>query len=207
MESNKVMTIADNGVLIETEQNLQDKHDFVSNIPTPTAFIKDKGGFDYVDEAYMRHLLNNHYPIWKWDIIKYEFVGDKVIVIHGRLTIIDNGVERHFDSVAAHRIASNQKGYVDLGNDLKGANSDAFKVAVNRLCNIADDVYRKQIPDLELKVDQVDNINDLLDSIDIDSSVSGDIVNKVRTGMKDMSINSMNYEATIRKLEQMQGDK
>ena len=201
MDTSKVITVADNGVLIETEQNLQDKHDFVSNISTPKAFVKDKGGFDYVDEAYMRHLLNNHYPIWKWDIIKYEFIGDKVIVIHGRLTIVDNGVERHFDSVAAHRIASNQKGYVDLGNDLKGANSDAFKVAVNRLCNIADDVYRKQIPDLELKVDQVDNINDLLDSI------GGDIVDKVRTGMKEMSINSTNYEATIRKLEQMQGDK
>ena len=201
MDSNKVMTVTDNGVLVETEQNLQDKHDFVSNIPTPKAFVKDKGGFDYVDEAYMRHLLNNHYPIWKWDIIKYEFIGDKVIVIHGRLTIIDNGVERHFDSVAAHRIASNQKGYVDLGNDLKGANSDAFKVAVNRLCNIADDVYRKQIPDLELKEDQVKSINDLLDSI------GGDTANKVRTGMQDMSINSTNYEATIRKLEQMQGDK
>ena len=201
MDIDKVVAIADNGVLIETEQNLQDKHDFVSNIPTPKAFVKDKGGFDYVDEAYMRHLLNNHYPIWKWDIIKYEFIGDKVIVIHGRLTIIDNGVERHFDSVAAHRIASNQKGYVDLGNDLKGANSDAFKVAVNRLCNIADDVYRKQIPDLELKEDQVKSINDLLDSI------GGDTANKVRTGMQDMSINSTNYEATIRKLEQMQGDK
>ena len=195
MDIDKVVAIADNGVLIETEQNLQDKHDFVSNIPTPKAFVKDKGGFDYVDEAYMRHLLNNHYPIWKWDIIKYEFIGDKVIVIHGRLTIIDNGVERHFDSVAAHRIASNQKGYVDLGNDLKGANSDAFKVAVNRLCNIADDVYRKQIPDLELKEDQVKSINDLLDSI------GGDTANKVRTGMQDMSINSTNYEATIRKLE------
>ena len=201
MDSNKVMTVTDNGVLVETEQNLQDKHDFVSNIPTPKAFVKDKGGFDYVDEAYMRHLLNNHYPIWKWDIIKYEFIGDKVIVIHGRLTIVDNGIERHFDSVAAHRIASNQKGYVDLGNDLKGANSDAFKVAVNRLCNIADDVYRKQIPDLELKEDQVKSINDLLDSI------GGDTANKVRTGMQDMSINSTNYEATIRKLEQMQGDK
>ena len=201
MESSKVMTIADNGVLIETEQNLQDKHDFVSNIPTPKAFIKDKGGFDYVDEAYMRHLLNNHYPIWKWDIIKYEFVGDKVIVIHGRLTIIDNGVDRHFDSVAAHRIASNQKGYVDLGNDLKGANSDAFKVAVNRLCNIADDVYRKQIPDLKLSDKQEETILGLIDGM---NSLT---IGNVKAGMKGLEINSLNYDATIRKLEQMQGDK
>ena len=201
MDIDKVVAIADNGVLIETEQNLQDKHDFVSNIPTPKAFVKDKGGFDYVDEAYMRHLLNGHYPIWKWDIVKYEFIGDKVIVIHGRLTIVDNGIERHFDSVAAHRIASNQKGYVDLGNDLKGANSDAFKVAVNRLCNIADDVYRKQIPDLALSEEQKSAINELLVRLD-------DLtIDKVKEGMKDLSVNSTNYNATIRKLEQMQGDK
>ena len=201
MDTSKVITVADNGVLIETEQNLQDKHDFVSNIPTPKAFIKDKGGFDYVDEAYMRHLLNNHYPIWKWDIIKYEFIGDKVIVIHGRLTIIDNGIERHFDSVAAHRIASNQKGYVDLGNDLKGANSDAFKVAVNRLCNIADDVYRKQIPDLKLSDKQEETILGLIDGM---NSLT---IGNVKAGMKGLEINSLNYDATIRKLEQMQGDK
>ena len=201
MDTSKVITVADNGVLIETEQNLQDKHDFVSNISTPKAFVKDKGGFDYVDEAYMRHLLNNHYPIWKWDVVKYEFIGDKVIVIHGRLTIIDNGIERHFDSVAAHRIASNQKGYVDLGNDLKGANTDAFKVAVNRLCNIADDVYRKQIPDLILSEEQKGAINELLVRLD-------DVtIDKVKEGMKDLSVNSTNYNATIRKLEQMQGDK
>ena len=201
MDTSKVMTITDNGVLIETEQNLQDKHDFVSNIPTPKVFVKDKGGFDYVDEAYMRHLLNNHYPIWKWDIIKYEFVGDKVIVVHGRLTIIDNGVDRHFDRVAPHRIASNQKGYVDLGNDLKGANSDAFKVAVNRLCNIADDVYRKQIPDLKLSDKQEETILGLIDGM---NSLT---IGNVKAGMKGLEINSLNYDATIRKLEQMQGEK
>ena len=176
---------------------LQSKHNNVSKISTPKAFVKDKGGFDYVDEAYMRNQLNSHYPIWNWDIIKYEFIGDKVISLHGRLTIIDHGVERHFDSVAAHRIATNQKGYVDLGNDLKAANSDCFKVAVNRLCNIADDVYRKTIPDLTLSEKQRDSINKLLDGLD-DSMVM-----KVKNGMKDLSINSTNYEATIRRLEQV----
>ena len=195
MDTSKVITIADNGVLVETEQNLQDKHDFVSNIPTPKAFVKDKGGFDYVDEAYMRHQLNTHYPIWKWEIVKYEFVGDKAIIVHGKLTIVDHGVERHFDSVAAHRIASNQKGYVDIGNDLKAANSDCFKVAVNRLCNIADDVYRKLIPDLNLEDHQKETILGLLDGL------NSATVGNVKAGMKDLSINSMNYEATIRKLQ------
>ena len=186
--------------LIETEDILQSKHNNVSSVPTPRAFIKDKGGFDYVDEAYMRHQLNTHYPIWKWEIIKYEFIGDKAISMHGRLTIVDHGVERHFDSVAAHRIASNSKGYVDIGNDLKAANSDCFKVAVNRLCNIADDVYRKQIPDLELTGDQKEKILELLDGLN--SATTGN----VKAGMKNMSINSLNYQATIRKLEQIKGE-
>ena len=193
----KFAIINGDGSLIETEDVLQSNHNNVSKISTPKAFVKDKGGFDYVDEAYMRNQLNSHYPIWNWDIIKYEFIGDKVISLHGRLTIIDHGVERHFDSVAAHRIATNQKGYVDLGNDLKAANSDCFKVAVNRLCNIADDVYRKTIPDLTLSEKQRDSINKLLDGLD-DSMVM-----KVKNGMKDLSINSTNYEATIRRLEQV----
>ena len=147
----------------------------------------------------MRYQLNSHYPIWKWDIIKYEFVGDKAIIIHGRLTIVDHGVERHFDSVAAHRIASNQKGYVDIGNDLKAANSDCFKVAVNRLCNVADDVYRKQIPDLSLSLEQISNITDLSQEVGNYETIE--------PKLQDSSINSMNYEATIRKLQNLKGDK
>ena len=189
--------IGTNGSLVEVEDVIQSRHNFVSKVSTPRAFIKDKGGFDYVDEAYMRNQLNTHYPIWKWEIIKYEFIGDKAISLHGRLTIVDHGIERHFDSVAAHRIASNQKGYVDLGNDLKAANSDCFKVAVNRLCNIADDVYRKLIPNLELSDEQKERITNALDGIDHIT------IGKVKEGMDNLSINSTNYEATIRKLEQI----
>ena len=185
------------GEMLAQELMLQDKHKNVSHIPTPKAFVKDKGGFDYVDEAYMRSQLNKHFPIWKWEIIKYEFIGDKVISLHGRLTIIDHGVERYFDSVAAHRIATNQKGYVDLGNDLKAANSDCFKVAVNRLCNIAEDVYRKIIPNLTLSEEQKEKLSTALDGIDHVT------IGKVREGMDNLSINSTNYEATIRKLQQI----
>lgn len=193
--------IESNDSIINTEDNLQMKHDFVSNVPTPRAFVKDKGGFDYVDEAYMRNQMNKHYPIWKWEIIKYEFVGTEAIAVHGRLTIVDNGVERHFDAVAAHRIARNQKGYVDLGNDLKASNSDCFKVAVNRLCNIADDVYRKQIPDLDLSQDQKESISQALDGIDADT------VKKVKQGIESLTINATNFEATIKKLNQMKEGK
>ena len=170
----------------------------ISGFPTPKPHVKSRpDGLDYVEEKYMRDQLNEHFPIWSWEIKKYEVLGDVEIIVHGRLTIIDHGVERHFDAIAAHRIASNQKGYVDLGNDLKAANSDAFKVAVNRLCNVADDIYRKIIPDLNLTTDQKESLSVLLDGLD------GGFARDIKTKIKDMSKNSTNYEATVRKLKAM----
>ena len=197
MKEQKDIVNGQSNFLVDAEQILNTKHNDVSNIPTPKAFVKDKGGFDYVDEAYMRNQLNAHYPIWKWEIIKYEFVGDKAILIHGRLTIIDHGIERHFDSVAAHRIAVSKStgDYVDISNDLKSANTDAFKVAVNRLCNIADDVYRKQVADISLTKEQLDEIDLLLRQIESDEYTM-----KINQLIDNKSINSSNYDATIKRL-------
>ena len=151
------------------DQAIQDdvlirKHQQVSETPTPSDVVKSRNGFDYVDEGYMRWRLNQHYPIWSWEVVKYETLGDKAIVVHGRLKIMDEGVPRSFDSVAAHRIAVARSGggYVDLGNDLKAANSDAFKVAVNRLCNVADDVYRKQYIDKTLSELQYNELTEFM---------------------------------------------
>ena len=186
--------------LVELEADVINKHSDISNIDTPKYYVKQQQGFDYVDEAYMRHLLNTHYPIWKWEIVKYEFIGDKAILVHGRLTVVDNGVERHFDSVDAHRIASNQKGYVDIGNDLKSANTDCFKVAVNRLCNIADDVYRKRIEDITLDSDQKKTINSKLKELKDES-----IIKKIKLGVERMTINKTNYDKTIEKINKYIG--
>ena len=186
--------------LVELEADVINKHSDISNIDTPKYYVKQQQGFDYVDEAYMRHLLNTHYPIWKWEIVKYEFIGDKAILVQGRLTVIDNGVERHFDSVDAHRIASNQKGYVDIGNDLKSANTDCFKVAVNRLCNIADDVYRKRIEDITLDSDQKKTINSKLKELKDES-----IIKKIKLGIERMTINKTNYDKTIEKINKYIG--
>ena len=193
--------IVKNNSLIDVETSVITKHSEVSQLDTPNYYVKQQQGFDYVDEGYMRHLLNLHYPIWKWEIIKYEFIGDKSIAVHGRLTIVDNGVERHFDSIDAHRIASNDKGYVDIGNDLKSANTDCFKVAVNRLCNIADDVYRKRIEDITLSTEQETAIKGKLKAIKDKASVV-----RIQTGIEKMTINSTNYDATMRKIETLIGE-
>ncbi len=173
------------------------KHQKVSEEPTPSDVVKSRNGFDYVDEGYMRWRLNQHYPIWSWEVIKYETLGDKAIVVHGRLKVIDEGVPRSFDSVAAHRIAvsRNGSGYVDLGNDLKAANSDAFKVAVNRLCNVADDVYRKQYIDKSLDESQY---NSVMDSI---AELEKDEADKVYKALQSGKINKDNYEKMLSKLK------
>ena len=200
MKNGKDIVVKNSG-LVEVETSVITKHSEVSNLDTPNYYVKQQQGFDYVDEGYMRHLLNLHYPIWKWEIIKYEFIGDKAISVHGRLTIIDNGVERHFDSIDAHRVASNEKGYVDIGNDLKSANTDCFKVAVNRLCNIADDVYRKRIEDITLSDKQVKSIKGKLKAIKDKASVV-----RIEAGIEKMTINSTNYDATMRKIETLIGE-
>jgi hypothetical protein len=184
------------------DQAIQDdvlirKHQQVSQDPTPQDVVKSRNGFDYVDEGYMRWKLNQYYPIWSWEVIKYETLGDKAIVVHGRLKVMDEGVPRSFDSVAAHRIAvsRNGSGYVDLGNDLKAANSDAFKVAVNRLCNVADDVYRKQYIDKSLGDVQLNNLMDII--AEMDNKEEADKVHRaVRSGM----INQDNYDKVMSKL-------
>ena len=190
-------------VVMELETSLVDKHEEISMLDTPKVYVKQQQGFDYVDEGYMRHLLNKHYPVWKWEIVKYEFIGDKAILVHGKLTINDNGIERSFDSIDAHRIASNDKGYVDIGNDLKSANTDCFKVAVNRLCNIADDVYRKRVEDISLSDDQIKEIQTELKKIKDNKKV----VEKIRNSIEQMTINTTNFEATIRKIETLKQEK
>ena len=183
------------------DQAIQDdvliqKHQQVSETPTPSEVVKSKNGFDYVDEGYMRWRLNKHYPIWSWEVVKYETLGDKAIVVHGRLKIMDEGVPRSFDAVAAHRIAvaRSGSGYVDLGNDLKAANSDAFKVAVNRLCNVADDVYRKQYIDKTLDEGQYNSVMNAIQ--DLDKLEADQVYSALQSG----KINKDNYDKVMSKL-------
>ena len=178
---------------------IQKKHLSISSTKTPSYYVKDKGGVDYVEEGYMRKMLNDYFPVWSWEVIKYEFIGDKAISVHGRLKIIDSGTPRSFDAVAAHRIAVSKKdgGYVDLGNDLKAANSDCFKVACNRLCNIADDIYRKAI----LSSEQLSTITNYLSLID-DTGKRNQIV----SGIESRKINPTNYSKTITRLEELTKD-
>ena len=197
MYQSDIESLQDQAILNNQDDVLIRKHQHVSEEPTPSDVVKSRNGFDYVDEGYMRWRLNQHYPIWSWEVIKYETLGDKAIVVHGRLKVMDEGVPRSFDSVAAHRIAvsRNGSGYVDLGNDLKAANSDAFKVAVNRLCNVADDVYRKQYIDKSLGDVQLNNLMDIIAEMD-----NKEEADKVHRALRSGMINQDNYDKVMSKL-------
>ena len=179
--------------------NLVKKHEDLSNMDTPKPYIETRAdGFVYVDEGYMRGLLNKHFPMWSWEIRKYEILGDVEIIVHGKLTVVDEGLPRYFEAVASHRIAKNAKGYVNISNNLKSANTDAFKVAVNRLCNIADDVYRKQVVDYNLDDVQRANIEKILSGIG-----DNELSDKIHDEVDSLGINSQNYKQTIIKLNKM----
>ncbi len=146
------LTLIENGSLASINKALSSitkHHKKVSDIKTPKPFVKQKMGMDYVEYSYMREIADKHYPGWSWTVIKTEFAGTEAYVVHGRLKWFDNGVWREGDSTAAHRVQKKRgsNDYVDLGNDIKAANTDCIKKAFNMYMNICDDVYRNQVED------------------------------------------------------------
>ena len=64
-------------------ENIIIKHNDISQRDTPKPYIETRAdGFDYVDEGYMRKVLNENFPVWSWEVKKYEFIGDKAIAVH-----------------------------------------------------------------------------------------------------------------------------
>ena len=179
----------------EVEDAIRDKHKEISFTDTPKYYVKEKQGFDYVDEGYMRHVLNQFYPVWNWEIIKYELLGSEWVAVQGRLTVHDNGINRKYDSISSHRIQKKRGSdeFLDIGNDMKAANSDAFKVAVNRLCNVSDDVYRKRIESAELSDKQSSFIRDL--------AKQANMLDRIDLSISSGSIHKFNASRTIEQLK------
>ena len=177
--------------------NITKHHKKVSDIKTPKPFIKQKMGMDYVEYSYMREIADKEYPGWSWTVIKTEFAGTEAYVVHGRLKWFDNGVWREGDATAAHRVQKKRGSddYVDLGNDIKAANTDCIKKAFNMYMNICDDVYRNQVEDPELTDEQKNNI---LESAKL-AGRDTEVMEKVESGV----INAFNYKASIAKLERL----
>jgi len=178
-------------------KGVTEQHTKVSSIKTPKAYVYKKMGFDYVKLNYMRAIADKHFPGWSWTIQKTAVLGSEAYVVHGRLKWFDNGVWREGDATAAHRVQKKRgtNDYVDLGNDIKAANTDCIKKAFNMYMNICDDVYRNQVEDPELTDKQKNNI---LESAKI-SGRDTEIMEKIESGI----INAFNYKASMAKLERL----
>ena len=117
----------------KVRKSITKKHKSVSNISTPKPFVKKKMGLDYVEYSYMREIADKEYPGWGWTIINTETLGSEAYVVHGRLKWYDEGIWREGDMTAAHRIQKKRGTgeFVDIGNDIKSANTDCIKKAFN----------------------------------------------------------------------------
>lgn len=154
------------------EQDIRTKRSDISYEDTPKSQVKKRpDGMDYVEEGYMRNQLNRHYPIWSWELDEVQFLGGEWVWCRGHLSIVEEGITRKFGSVGATRVQF-RKGsdhvpanIVDIDKNVASANTDAFKRAVNRLCNVCDDVYRKQILE-PLSENDKDRLASALDEAD-----------------------------------------
>ena len=155
------------------EESLVKKHKDISQRTTPKAYIKTRpDGFDYVDEAYMRNELTKEYPAWSWSPAgdnPVQFLGAEWVIVTGVLRVNDNGVMREFYSPGSARVQFKRgkphtaENVVDIDKNLASANTNGFKRAVNRLGNIADDVYRKQ--DLTLSDTDIEELEKKMDCL------------------------------------------
>lgn len=204
MQLTKADTIINLDTLEEMKKLLAEStehHKKVSEIKTPKNQIKQKMGMDYVEYPYMRRIADKYYPGWSWKVIKTELIGDKAFMVHGRLLWIDNGLPRQGDVTAAHRIQKKKDSdeYVDIGNDVKAANTDAIKKAFNMYLNIADDVYKAADTELD------DNQKEVL--INATKEISPEMENKIKNQIENLEIDKTNFDAALRKLRKLKENK
>ena len=191
MSNNNDVIVVDQQTLEATDTvriAITDKHKKVSKIKTPKPFVKKKMGMEYVEFSYMRDVADKEFPGWSWTIEKTEVLGSEAFVVQGRLKWYDEGIWREADMVAAHRIQKKRgtNEFVDI---------DCIKKAFNMYLNIADDVYRNQVEDLELSDEQKS------DMLVLASEISEDRMEQIHDLIKEQAVNTANYNSSMKKLE------
>ena len=194
---NGELTTYDKKQLAAVRKAITDKHKHESELKTPGPYVKKKQGMDYVEYSYMREVADKEFPGWSWTIEKTEVLGSEAYVVHGRLKWFDEGIWRQGDMCAAHRIQKKRgiDEFVDIGNDVKAANTDCIKKAFNMYLNICDDVYRNQVEDFELSDEQKDEI------VEAAALVNEARLQEITELIKDQVIHNGNYKSSLAKLQ------
>jgi len=202
--------------IAKLKKAMHKKYMDISNEPTPqfdgsgNAIIKKRpDGYDYLEEAYMRTKLDQYFPGWSWQDGHIQFLGSEWAIVEGHLCIIDEylmpfGITppiRKFYATGAARIMFKKdmphtaENVIDINNNVKSANSNAFKVGVNRLCRIGDDIYGKRLDE-----EGAGSLEDIITNINTAPNIKRDLffeeLKKKRvlhsTAMKELEVASWN---------------
>jgi hypothetical protein len=161
--------------LSQVENNLLNKNQLnFLFAPTPekhryTRPAKGGGKWTYVTGTYVKKVLNLMFG-WNWS---FEIVDEQIsvefkqVIVKGRLTVNANGseiVKMQFGRQDI-KFKKNTELPLDLGNDLKGATTDALKKCASEL-GIAADVYAPNEFKQIRVVDEEDQLPDLLPGTD-----------------------------------------
>lgn len=201
MKDNNSLTINDESFRKSVLKTIKDNHKRISSTPTPAELIKEYNGQSYVEDKYIRARLNEEFPVWSWEIDKSEFLGAEWVVVTGTLSIYDEGVSRKYSAVAASRIhykrgsVHTPENIINISHNVQAANTNAFKRAVNRLCNISDDVYNKSIDSFFLDEKAKKEIMVRLDGLE--EQYVNDRLQQIKSG----EINFDNFNAVIKRLD------
>lgn len=146
----------------------------IRSTTTPKSQVKKRpDGYDYVEEEYMRRFLQKYFPgRWSWRGSDNPFiVTHGHIVVSGHLIVEwPNGKMQYFFSVGAARIQyrrnqpREEENVLDLDNVVAAANTNAFKRAINRLLDVAADVYQKDKA-VEASQNLVEEVENLINKI------------------------------------------
>lgn len=198
-EISVVENVNENVVKQDVFDTMRNLHEKVSLEDTPKTYVKKKMGMDYVEIGYMKSVANKYYPGWSWTIVRTEMLGSEAFMVHGRLKWFEGGIWREGDMTAAHRIQKlrDKDGFVDVGNDIKSANTDAMKKAFNMYMNIADDVYRNRIEDTSLSSDDIDYINTEMEGL------SDEWIGKISLSIENGDIEKNDIAKVINKINQI----
>ena len=117
---------------------------------TPEKYVRErrgKGGqkWKYVSGGYVQKTLNLMFGFnWSFEVVKFEVIGKQAIVL-GKLTCVSNGqtITKMQFGRQDIKYKRDSEDPLDLGNDLKGATTDALKKCASQI-GIASDIYNKE---------------------------------------------------------------
>ncbi|MCA9381418.1 hypothetical protein KC678_04085 [Candidatus Dojkabacteria bacterium] len=129
---------------------------------------------DYLEEQFMRQLLNEHFPGWSLYTSSHPIViGDRLVLFLGELEIIDiekfrfltaNGIPpecasytRRFPAAGGgmFHFSKATGNCIHESNPHKKAVTEGLKYAINRLTGLGNDTYRKEELSVGLKTDEI----------------------------------------------------